>query len=60
MELPQDIEQRLERRWFARYGQEATIREQKPDLNESQVTDKKVEAHVLRTRVHAEWPHGRG
>ena len=43
MELPHDIEERIERRWFARRIQEMEIRQQKKVLNETEVTDKKVE-----------------
>jgi hypothetical protein len=43
MELPHDIEERLERRWLARYNQDVRIREQKKVLNEAEVTNEKVE-----------------
>ena len=43
MELPHDIEERIERRWFARRIQEMEIRQQKKVLNETEVTDKKFE-----------------
>lgn len=43
MEIPRDIAQRLERRWVARYGRETKIRQPQIVLNESEVTDKKVE-----------------
>ena len=37
MELPHDIEERLERRWFARHIQEMEIRQQKKIVNETEV-----------------------
>ena len=43
MELPHDIEQRLERRWLARYQQDFNIRQEKKVLTEAEVTDKKAE-----------------
>jgi hypothetical protein len=42
MELPHDIEERLERR-FSRHIQEMEIRHQKKVVNETEVTEKKVE-----------------
>lgn len=42
MEIPHDIEVRLERRWFARHNQDAKIRRRKQVLNETEVTDQKV------------------
>jgi hypothetical protein len=41
MEIPHDIEERLERRWLARQLQELQ-RKQKKVLNESEVTEEKA------------------
>ena len=43
MEIPHDIEERLERRWLARQLQELQ-RKQKNVLNESEVTEEKAPA----------------
>ena len=43
MELPHDIEQRLERRWLARYLQDFNIRKEKNVVTEAEVTNKKAE-----------------
>jgi hypothetical protein len=43
--LPHEIQERLERRWLARRLQEMEIRQQMNVLNETEVTDKKVEDH---------------
>jgi len=42
MELPNDIAERLERRWLARHKQELQIRHRPRILNEAEVTDQKV------------------
>ena len=44
MELPHYIEQRLERRWFARYLLDFNIRREKKVLTEAEVTNKKTES----------------
>jgi hypothetical protein len=41
MKIPHDIEERLERRWFARQLQELQ-KKQKKVLNESEVTEEKA------------------
>jgi hypothetical protein len=46
MELPHDIEQRLERRWLARYLQDFHIRQEKKVVNEAEVTNQKAELEI--------------
>jgi hypothetical protein len=43
MDLPQDIQVRLERRWLARHNQVLELRKPKKVLNESEVTSEKTE-----------------
>jgi hypothetical protein len=43
MELPRDVQERLERRWLARLSQDFQLKAKKV-LNESEVTDKKSDS----------------
>ena len=43
MKLPQDIQSRLERRWLARLNQQAEMRKSPRVLNESEVTNEKLD-----------------
>ena len=51
MELPQDIEQRIERRWFARYVQDANARRNETPRQYRIVDEKPTAKHYVIRKV---------
>lgn len=58
MQLPQDIQARLERRWFARFNEALELRRAAKVLNESEVSDEATKDELY--AAHRAWLCGDG